>query len=89
MNTPLPQLERLFVTDAGLETDLIYNRGVDLTCFASIMLLHRKKRVKSWTNTFAPIWSSHAGCAWAVSWRAPAGGRALIGLQSCASRVRS
>ncbi len=39
METRLPQLERLFVTDAGLETDLIYNRGVDLPCFASITLL--------------------------------------------------
>ena len=35
----LPQLDRLFVTDAGLETDLIYNRGVELPCFASIVLL--------------------------------------------------
>jgi homocysteine S-methyltransferase len=35
----LPQLDRLFVTDGGLETDLIYNRGVDLPCFASIVLL--------------------------------------------------
>jgi homocysteine S-methyltransferase len=43
MNTPLPQLERLFVTDAGLETDLIYNRGVDLPCFASIMLLRSRE----------------------------------------------
>lgn len=39
MHNHLPQLERLFVTDAGLETDLIYNRGVDLPCFASVVLL--------------------------------------------------
>jgi homocysteine S-methyltransferase len=39
MHSPLPQLERLFVTDAGLETDLIYNRGIDLPYFASIALL--------------------------------------------------
>jgi hypothetical protein len=25
--TALPQLDRLFVTDAGLETDMIFNRG--------------------------------------------------------------
>jgi S-methylmethionine-dependent homocysteine/selenocysteine methylase len=37
--THLPQLERLFVTDAGLETDLIYNRGIEIPCFASITLL--------------------------------------------------
>ena len=39
MHPPLPQLDRLFLTDAGLETDLIFNRGVDLPCFASIVLL--------------------------------------------------
>jgi homocysteine S-methyltransferase len=35
----LPQLDRLFLTDAGLESDMIFNRGFDLPCFASIMLL--------------------------------------------------
>jgi S-methylmethionine-dependent homocysteine/selenocysteine methylase len=39
MNSNLPQLERLFVTDAGLETDLIYNRDIELPYFASITLL--------------------------------------------------
>ncbi len=35
----LPQLERLFLTDAGLETDILFNRGIDLPYFASITLL--------------------------------------------------
>lgn len=35
----LPQMERLFLTDAGLETDLIFKRGVNLPHFASIALL--------------------------------------------------
>ena len=35
----LPQLERLCLTDAGLETDLIYNHGLELPLFASITLL--------------------------------------------------
>jgi homocysteine S-methyltransferase len=36
----LPQLdERLFVTDGGLETSLIYNDGIDLPCFAAFHLL--------------------------------------------------
>jgi homocysteine S-methyltransferase len=39
MRNSLPQLTRLFVTDAGLETDLIFNRGIDLPFFASITLL--------------------------------------------------
>lgn len=39
MNAMLPQFDRLFVADAGLETDLIYNRGIDLPSFASIALM--------------------------------------------------
>jgi homocysteine S-methyltransferase len=35
----LPQLERLFLTDAGLETDILFNQGIDLPHFASITLL--------------------------------------------------
>jgi homocysteine S-methyltransferase len=35
----LPQLDRLFLTDAGLESDMIYNQGFDLPCFSSLMLL--------------------------------------------------
>ena len=34
----LPQMQRLFLTDAGLETDLLFNQGIDLPCFASITL---------------------------------------------------
>ena len=36
---PLPQLRRPFLTDAGLETDMVFNRGIDLPHFASIILL--------------------------------------------------
>ena len=37
----LPQLteDRLFVTDGGLETDLIFNRGIDLPEFAAFVLI--------------------------------------------------
>ena len=35
----LPQLDRMFLTDAGLESDMIFNRGIDLPCFSSLMLL--------------------------------------------------
>lgn len=35
----LPQLGRLFLTDAGLESDMIFNHGFDLPCFSAIMLL--------------------------------------------------
>lgn len=35
----LPQLNSRFLTDAGLETDIIFNRGIDLPLFASVTLL--------------------------------------------------
>ena len=39
MRNTLPQPDRLFLTDGGIETDLIFNRGIDLPFFASILLL--------------------------------------------------
>lgn len=39
MSVNLPQLGRLFLTDAGLESDMIFNKGLDLPCFSSLMLL--------------------------------------------------
>lgn len=38
---PLPQLgaDRVFVTDGGLETELIFHNGLDLPCFAAFPLL--------------------------------------------------
>jgi S-methylmethionine-dependent homocysteine/selenocysteine methylase len=39
MSTKLPQLDRLFLTDGGIETDLMFNRGLELPCFSSVMLL--------------------------------------------------
>lgn len=43
MSATLPPLERLFVTDAGLETDLIFNRGIQLPCFAAIDMLRTQE----------------------------------------------
>ena len=43
MPRPLPQLDRLFFTDGGLETDLIFNHGLDLPGFAAIMLLRSEE----------------------------------------------
>jgi homocysteine S-methyltransferase len=39
VSQPLPQLHRPFLTDGGLETDMVFNRGIDLPHFASISLL--------------------------------------------------
>ncbi len=40
---PLPQLSRPFLTDAGLETDFVFNRGIDLPHFASVTLLRTEE----------------------------------------------
>jgi S-methylmethionine-dependent homocysteine/selenocysteine methylase len=37
-NFSLPQLDRVFLTDAGLETDILFNRGIDLPHFSSVTL---------------------------------------------------
>ncbi len=37
--TSLSPLERLFLTDSGLETDMIFNHGIDLPHFAAITML--------------------------------------------------
>jgi S-methylmethionine-dependent homocysteine/selenocysteine methylase len=43
----LPQLGgKLFLTDAGLETILVFHEGVDLPCFASFPLLNTEAGVK-------------------------------------------
>ncbi len=39
MPAALPQLDRLFLTDSGLETDLLFNHGFDLPAFAAFPLL--------------------------------------------------
>jgi len=45
----LPQLDgrHLFVTDAGLETDLIFNRGVELPEFAAFVLLNDRDGMRA------------------------------------------
>ena len=41
MTTALPQLsDRVFLTDGGVETDLMFNHGHDLPCFASIVMVN-------------------------------------------------
>jgi homocysteine S-methyltransferase len=37
--TRLPQPDRLFLTDGGIETDLIFNKGLDLPSMSAVMLL--------------------------------------------------
>ena len=49
---PLRQLERMFLTDAGLETDILFNRGIDLPHFASITLLQSEEGRRALNDYF-------------------------------------
>ena len=75
MHNALPQLDRLFVTDAGLETDMIYNRGVDLPCFASITMLRDaqgRELLRDYFRGFIELagWLSLGCLLESASWRA-------------------
>ena len=50
--SPLPQLHRPFLTDAGLETDFVFNRGIDLPHFASVTLLGTEEGRTALENYF-------------------------------------
>ncbi len=51
----LPQLgSRLFLTDGGLETTLIFHNGLELPCFASFTLLRTPEGRKSLRDYFLP-----------------------------------
>jgi S-methylmethionine-dependent homocysteine/selenocysteine methylase len=54
MRHSLPQLDRLFLTDGGVETDLIFNHGIDLPFFASVMLLRTAEGEKALDDYIRP-----------------------------------
>ncbi len=54
MRHALPQLDRLFLTDGGVETDLIFNRGIDLPFFASVLLLRTPEGEKALDGYIRP-----------------------------------
>ena len=81
----LPQLSReVFLTDSGLETELIYNQGVDLQQFAAFPLLDDAEGMRRLRSYFA----GHAAVAAradvgfvleSVTWRANSDWGALLG----------
>lgn len=77
----------LFLTDSGLETDLIFNRGIDLPCFAAITLLMRPDG----EALLRDYYLDHAGIAEksgygfvleSVTWRASPDWAAPLGLSN-------
>jgi hypothetical protein len=50
----LPQLGRTCVTDGGIETVLIFHRGLELPCFASFPLLDSPESRRAMLQYFEP-----------------------------------
>jgi homocysteine S-methyltransferase len=50
----LPQIQRLFLTDGGIETDLIFNRGIELPCMSAVMLLRSAEGRQALEDYFRP-----------------------------------
>ena len=73
--THLPQLDRLFLTDGGLETDMMFNRGVDLPSFSAVLLLRTEAGRKALDEYFRSYldFARSAGTGFelvSASWRA-------------------
>jgi S-methylmethionine-dependent homocysteine/selenocysteine methylase len=63
--TSLPQLagDRLFVTDGGLETELVFHDGIDLPCFAAFPLVtdpDTRARLARYYNGYLDIARRHS-----------------------------
>lgn len=82
----LPQSDRLFFTDGGLETVLIFQNGIELTCFAAIDLMRRPDGPNLLRDYFKPYIeiASSAGTGLVLetpTWRASPDWAAPIGFQ--------
>jgi S-methylmethionine-dependent homocysteine/selenocysteine methylase len=81
----LPQIDgRLFLTDGGIETTLIFNEGLDLPCFAAFHLLRDEKgteALRQYYRGYASIARDH-GVGFVLesaTWRASADWGARLG----------
>ena len=84
-STTLPQLQRLFLADAGLESDMIFNRGIDLPYFASVALLRSadgRRAHDAYFREFIELAErSGTGCLLeTATWRASSDWAAKLGL---------
>ncbi|WP_211220825.1 hypothetical protein [Agrococcus lahaulensis] len=84
-----PSAARPFVTDGGLETDLIYNRGEELREFAAYPLVRTERGralLEEYFDGYAAIAREHGtgSCS-----RRPRGARAPTGERGSATRAAS
>ena len=81
----LPQcLNRMFLTDGGMETTLIYHEGIDLPCFAAFTLLNTSEgteRLRTYYERYVTM-ARRAGLGFVLespTWRANADWGAKLG----------
>ena len=93
MSEVLPQLsDRVFLTDAGLETDLIFHHGIDLPCFAAFPLLDDpagREILAQYYRDHAAVAAAHdvGFLCEAPTWRASADWGAQLGYDVTALRA--
>ena len=59
----LPQLsDRIFLTDGGMETTLIFHEGIDLPYFASFDLLKNAEGIEQRSPLLRPLRQPRAPC---------------------------
>lgn len=85
LHARLPQMERLFLADAGIETDMIFNRGFDLPYFASIVMLQSdegRAALDRYFRDFLELASKHGTgvILETATWRASSDWAAQLGL---------
>ena len=91
MQTPLPQLsgDRVFLTDGGLETSMIFHHGLDLPHFASFKLLEDEQgraALREYFSRFLDVAREHdAGfIVDTATWRSNPDWAALLGYDAAA-----
>lgn len=76
----LPQLDGdLFLTDGGIETTLIFHKGLDLPLFAAFDLLKKAEGSQRFVSTTPPTSLSLASVVSGLCSRAPHGEQVLAG----------
>lgn len=73
------QRQSVFLTDSGLETDLIFNHGLELPDFASFVLLDNETGRAALRRYFQTHVDEHASTAWESCSRPPRGALTLTG----------
>lgn len=81
----LPQLQRPTLTDGGLETDLIFNRGIELPSFSAVVLLQSPEGYQALQTYYRPYLelARQQGLAFILespTWRASPDWAAPLGL---------